>query len=66
MSQIMADHTLHSSLLTQVVTPDLKLGAEGALIHVDLGAGRRRLGGSAMGQVGAGALAWLYKLRSSH
>lgn len=37
--------------ITQVVTPDLKLGDGGALIHVDLGAGRRRLGGSALAQV---------------
>lgn len=35
----------------QVVTPDLKLGSEGALVHIDLAAGRRRLGGSALGQV---------------
>jgi phosphoribosylformylglycinamidine synthase len=34
------------------VTPDLKLGAAGSgvLVHVDLGAGRRRLGGSALAQ----------------
>lgn len=36
--------------ITQVVTPDLKLGDGGALIHVDLGAGRRRLGASALAQ----------------
>jgi phosphoribosylformylglycinamidine synthase len=36
--------------ITQVVTPDLKLGDKGAIIHVDLGAGRRRLGGSALAQ----------------
>jgi phosphoribosylformylglycinamidine synthase len=33
-----------------VVTPDLKLGNDGALVHVDLGAGRRRLGASALAQ----------------
>lgn len=34
------------------VTPDLKLGDKGALLHVDLaaGGGRRRLGGSALAQ----------------
>ncbi|MEW5304184.1 MAG: hypothetical protein WDW36_006814 [Sanguina aurantia] len=36
--------------ITQVVTPDLKLGDDGILIHVDLAAGRRRLGGSALAQ----------------
>ncbi|PNW79730.1 hypothetical protein CHLRE_08g364800v5 [Chlamydomonas reinhardtii] len=36
--------------ITQVVTPDLKLGDGGVLVHVDLGAGRRRLGGSALAQ----------------
>jgi len=36
--------------ITQVVTPDLKLGDSGALVHVDLGLGRRRLGGSALAQ----------------
>lgn len=36
--------------ITQVLTPDLKLGDIGVLIHVDLGAGRRRLGGSALAQ----------------
>ena len=36
--------------ITKVVTPDLKLGEAGALIHVDLAAGRRRLGGSALAQ----------------
>ncbi len=35
----------------QVVTPDLKLGDGGVLIHVDLAEGRRRLGGSALAQV---------------
>ena len=33
-----------------MVTPDLKLGDNGALVHVDLGAGRRRLGASALAQ----------------
>ncbi|GAX81039.1 hypothetical protein CEUSTIGMA_g8474.t1 [Chlamydomonas eustigma] len=36
--------------ITQVVTPDLKLGDGGSLIHVDLGSGRKRLGGSALAQ----------------
>jgi phosphoribosylformylglycinamidine synthase len=36
--------------ITQVVNPDLKLGDDGALIHVDLGEGRRRLGASALAQ----------------
>ena len=37
--------------ITQVVTPDLKAPASGStLIHVDLGEGRRRLGGSALAQ----------------
>ena len=34
--------------VTAVVTPDLKLPGTGVLVHVDLGAGRRRLGGSAL------------------
>lgn len=33
-----------------MVTPDLKLGDAGVLIHVDLAAGARRLGGSALAQ----------------
>lgn len=33
-----------------MVTPDLKLGDGGALVHVDLGDGRRRLGASALAQ----------------
>ncbi len=39
----------------QVVTPDLKLAStgKGVLVHVDLGNGRRRLGGSALAQVRA-------------
>ncbi|GBF90353.1 hypothetical protein Rsub_02459 [Raphidocelis subcapitata] len=37
--------------ITKVATPDLKLAkAGGALIHVDLAGGRRRLGGSALAQ----------------
>lgn len=43
----------------QVVTPDLKAPGKSKLLHVDLGAGRRRLGGSALAQaymqVGGGA-----------
>ena len=34
----------------QVVTPDLKAPGRSSLLHVDLGAGRRRLGGSALAQ----------------
>jgi hypothetical protein len=40
----------HRPSSPQVVTPDLKLGDGGALVHVDLGAGRRRMGGSALAQ----------------
>lgn len=36
--------------LVQVVTPDLKLGTSGVLVHVDLAQGERRLGGSALAQ----------------
>lgn len=36
--------------VTQVVTPDLKAPGASKLIHVDLAAGRRRLGGSALAQ----------------
>ncbi|KAK2080291.1 hypothetical protein QBZ16_000144 [Prototheca wickerhamii] len=36
--------------VTAVVTPDLKLAGGSALVHVDLGAGRRRLGASALAQ----------------
>jgi hypothetical protein len=36
--------------ITATVTPDLKLPGSGRLLHVDLGAGRRRLGGSALAQ----------------
>lgn len=34
--------------ITLTVTPDLKLPGTGRLVHVDLTAGRRRLGGSAL------------------
>ncbi|KAH9619161.1 hypothetical protein KSS87_003279 [Heliosperma pusillum] len=37
--------------ITKTVTPDLKLGDDGVLVHVDLGKGKRRLGGSALAQV---------------
>lgn len=37
--------------ITKTVTPDLKLGNDGILIHIDLGKGKRRLGGSALAQV---------------
>lgn len=37
--------------VTQVVTPDLKAPGASSLLHVDLGAGRRRLGGSSLAQV---------------
>ncbi|KAH9622733.1 hypothetical protein KSS87_018576 [Heliosperma pusillum] len=37
--------------ITKTVTPDLKLGDEGVLVHIDLGKGKRRLGGSALAQV---------------
>lgn len=37
--------------MPQVATPDLKLAAQGGvLLHVDLAAGARRLGGSALAQ----------------
>jgi len=40
--------------VTKVVTPDLKPGKDGGvLLHVDLGRGRRRLGGSALAQAHA-------------
>ena len=42
--------------ITLTVTPDLKLGNNGVLLHIDLAKGKRRLGGSALalafGQVG--------------
>lgn len=39
--------------ITNTVTPDLKRGnySDGVLLRVDLACGRRRLGGSALGQV---------------
>ncbi|KAL5554538.1 hypothetical protein UlMin_041939 [Ulmus minor] len=37
--------------ITKTVTPDLKLGDNGVLIHIDLAKGKRRLGGSALAQV---------------
>ena len=36
--------------ITQVVTPDLKAPGASKLLHVDLAAGQRRLGGSALAQ----------------
>ncbi|CAN0909555.1 Probable phosphoribosylformylglycinamidine synthase, chloroplastic/mitochondrial [Linum grandiflorum] len=36
--------------ITKTVTPDLKLGNDGVLLHIDLGKGNRRLGGSALAQ----------------
>ncbi|KAJ6844156.1 putative phosphoribosylformylglycinamidine synthase, chloroplastic/mitochondrial [Iris pallida] len=37
--------------ITLTVTPDLKLGNDGVLLHIDLAKGRRRLGGSVLAQV---------------
>lgn len=37
--------------ITKTVTPDLKLGDDGTLLHIDLAKGKRRLGGSALAQV---------------
>ncbi len=37
--------------ITKTVTPDLKLPGSGRLLHVDLGNGKQRLGGSALAQV---------------
>lgn len=37
--------------ITKTVTPDLKLGDSGILLHIDLGKGKRWLGGSALVQV---------------
>ena len=34
--------------ITLTVTPDLKLPGSGQLLHVDLGRGQRRLGGTAL------------------
>ncbi|CAN6464537.1 unnamed protein product [Victoria cruziana] len=36
--------------ITKTVTPDLKLGDNGVLLHIDLAKAKRRLGGSALGQ----------------
>lgn len=36
--------------ITKTVTPDLKLGDDGMLLHIDLAKGKRRLGGSALAQ----------------
>uniref|UniRef100_A0A2P2KHD9 phosphoribosylformylglycinamidine synthase n=2 Tax=Rhizophora mucronata TaxID=61149 RepID=A0A2P2KHD9_RHIMU len=36
--------------ITKTVTPELKLGDDGVLLHIDLGKGKRRLGGSALAQ----------------
>ncbi|KAJ3702358.1 hypothetical protein LUZ61_006063 [Rhynchospora tenuis] len=36
--------------VTLTITPDLKLGDDGVLLHVDLAKGKRRLGGSALAQ----------------
>ncbi|PAN26759.1 hypothetical protein PAHAL_5G036500 [Panicum hallii] len=36
--------------ITLTVTPDLKLGNDGILLHIDLAKGNRRLGGSALAQ----------------
>ncbi|KAE8702089.1 putative phosphoribosylformylglycinamidine synthase [Hibiscus syriacus] len=37
--------------ITKTVTPDLKLGDNGILLHIDLAKGKQRLGGSALAQV---------------
>ncbi|GER34934.1 phosphoribosylformylglycinamidine synthase family protein [Striga asiatica] len=37
--------------ITKTVTPDLKLGSDGVILHIDLAKGKRRLGGSALAQV---------------
>ncbi|KAF3668396.1 Phosphoribosylformylglycinamidine synthase [Capsicum annuum] len=36
--------------ITKTVAPDLKLGDDGVLLHIDLAKGKRRLGGSALAQ----------------
>ncbi|EEF29198.1 Phosphoribosylformylglycinamidine synthase, putative [Ricinus communis] len=36
--------------ITKTVTPDLKLGDDGVLLHIDLAKGKRRLGASALAQ----------------
>ena len=43
----------------QVVTPDLKAPGSSRLLHVDLGAGRRRLGGSALAQAYMQVCGWM-------
>ncbi|GLJ28241.1 hypothetical protein SUGI_0554860 [Cryptomeria japonica] len=37
--------------ISKTVTPDLKLGDDGVLLHIDLAKGKRRLGGSALAHV---------------
>jgi phosphoribosylformylglycinamidine synthase len=37
--------------ITQVVTPDIKMAGESRLLYIDLGEGKYRLGGSALGNV---------------
>ncbi|KAJ8572418.1 hypothetical protein K7X08_008929 [Anisodus acutangulus] len=37
--------------ITKTVTPDLKLGDDGVLLHIDLAKGKRQLGGSALARV---------------
>ncbi|KAK4739932.1 hypothetical protein R3W88_003629 [Solanum pinnatisectum] len=37
--------------ITKMVTPDLKLGDDGVLLHIDLAKGKQRLDGSALAQV---------------
>jgi phosphoribosylformylglycinamidine (FGAM) synthase-like enzyme len=44
--------------ITQVVTPDLKAPGASSLLHVDLAAGRRRLGGSVLAQAYAQVGGW--------
>ncbi|KAK6929383.1 hypothetical protein RJ641_005588 [Dillenia turbinata] len=36
--------------ITKIVTPHLKLGNDGVLVHIDLAKGKQRLGGSALAQ----------------
>ena len=55
-------HTLlppHPAHTPQVLTPDLKAPGASRLLHVDLAAGRRRLGGSALAQAYGQVGAWL-------
>ncbi|KAG0595885.1 hypothetical protein M758_UG206700 [Ceratodon purpureus] len=37
--------------ITKTVTPDLKLRDKGVLLHIDIGKGKRRMGGSCLAQV---------------